>query len=105
MALVILQPHFSLNCYKEVFRYLVSSQLYVFLIAFPFLFTQIQAKDRQKKRTTKGIRVDEEGDAFFEDEVKDGTPVENEDPFPEPEETTPVNKKVWGKYLFISFVF
>ncbi|PWA98266.1 INO80-like protein [Artemisia annua] len=52
-----------------------------------------QAKDRQKKRTTKGIRVDEEGDAFFEDEVKDGIPVENEDLFPEPEKTTPVNKK------------
>ncbi|GKE21274.1 hypothetical protein Tco_1432786, partial [Tanacetum coccineum] len=37
------------------------------------------AKDRQKKRgTTKGIRVDEEGDAFFEEEAKKVEYVEQE---------------------------
>lgn len=55
----------------------------------------MQAKDRQKKKgATKGIRIDEEGDAFFEDVAKFEPPVDYDDTFPNPDKTTPVDKKV-----------
>ncbi|KAJ9565383.1 hypothetical protein OSB04_001349 [Centaurea solstitialis] len=53
-----------------------------------------QAKDRQKKKgATKAIRIDEEGDACFEDVAKSEPPLDGDEPFPEPEKTTSVNKK------------
>ncbi|XP_076893172.1 chromatin-remodeling ATPase INO80-like [Bidens hawaiensis] len=56
-----------------------------------------QAKDRQKKRgTTKGIRIDEEGDACFEDVAKFEPPVDYDDPFMNPDKTASVDKKRKG---------
>ncbi|KAJ0699931.1 putative DNA helicase chromatin remodeling SNF2 family [Helianthus annuus] len=53
-----------------------------------------QAKDRQKKKgSTKGIRIDEEGDACFEDVAKFEPPVDYDDPFVNPDKATPVDKK------------
>ncbi|KAI7739904.1 hypothetical protein M8C21_011145 [Ambrosia artemisiifolia] len=53
-----------------------------------------QAKDRQKKKgATKGIRIDEEGDATLEDMSKFEPPVDFDDPFLNPDKTTPVDKK------------
>ncbi|XP_071737614.1 chromatin-remodeling ATPase INO80-like [Rutidosis leptorrhynchoides] len=39
-----------------------------------------QAKDRQKKAATKGIRIDEEGDACFEDVTKFEPSVDSDEP-------------------------
>ncbi|KAD6119634.1 hypothetical protein E3N88_10905 [Mikania micrantha] len=53
-----------------------------------------QAKDRQKKKgATKGIRIDDEGDACFEDVAKFEPPVDYDDPFPNPDKIAPYDKK------------
>ncbi|KAK9065708.1 hypothetical protein SSX86_015109 [Deinandra increscens subsp. villosa] len=57
-----------------------------------------QAKDRQRKKgsSTKGIRIDEEGDACFEDVAKFEPPVDDDNPFPNPDKTPPLDKKRKG---------
>ncbi|KAI3760684.1 hypothetical protein L1987_51082 [Smallanthus sonchifolius] len=53
-----------------------------------------QAKDGQKKKgATKGIRIDEEGDACFEDVAKFEPPVDYDDPFPNPDKAIPVDNE------------
>lgn len=63
----------------------------------------MQAKDRQKKKgATKGIRIDENGDACFEDVAKFESQVDFDDSFPEPEKTASISKKVWNRYFIFS---
>lgn len=53
-----------------------------------------QAKDRQKKKQAKGIRVDAEGDASLEDLTNPESRGTEYDPSPDLEKTKPSSKKV-----------
>ncbi|XP_062117836.1 chromatin-remodeling ATPase INO80 isoform X2 [Humulus lupulus] len=53
----------------------------------------LQAKDRQKKKQTKGIRVDAEGDASLEDLANNVPEAAGHEDSPDPEKTKPTNKK------------
>lgn len=52
-----------------------------------------QAKDRQKKKQTKGIRVDAEGDASLEDVIDNGSQAAEYEDSPDPERPKSSNKK------------
>lgn len=53
-------------------------------------------KDKQKKKQpTRGIRLDAEGDASWEDITNTGAQG-GQEPSTDPEKATSVNKKVWG---------
>ena len=61
---------------------------------FNYLFSG-QVKDRQKKKqSTKGIRVDAEGDASLEDLTNAGAQGTGPEPSPDPEKAKSSNKKV-----------
>lgn len=53
-----------------------------------------QAKDRQKKKQAKGIRVDAEGDASLEDLTNPESGGTESIPSPDPEKTKSSSKKV-----------
>ena len=57
-------------------------------------FCSLQAKDRQKKKQTKGIRVDAEGDASLEDLTNDASEAAGREDSPDPERAKSSNKKV-----------
>lgn len=57
-------------------------------------FCFLQAKDRQKKKQTKGIRVDAEGDASLEDLTNNASQTTGHEDSPDPEKPKSNNKKV-----------
>lgn len=66
------------------------------------LFFFCQAKDRQKKKQAKGIRVDAEGDASLED-LTNAEPRGTEyDPSPDLEKTKSSSKKVLD-FLYVFY--
>jgi hypothetical protein len=72
---------------------------------FLIIFFSGQVKDRQKKKlSTKGIRVDAEGDASLEDLTNAEAQGTAPEPSPDPEKAKSSSKKVL-KYFQIYFFY